>query len=155
MVKNETRRNLLTKLGMGAAAITVMSTAGAAAAEEPKVFNKAKLPVLKASTKIQLSKPLIPQALQVRVAVTPVGVVIDAQAIDKPMSGLANDNRILQLGVILDPRGGVEIQGLNALVDRANQAAAGRCWLDNSKAEKVSNPDPTFESLKASQLAQF
>ena len=31
MVKSETRRNLLTKLGMGAAAITVMSAAGTAA----------------------------------------------------------------------------------------------------------------------------
>jgi len=155
MVKNDTRRNLLTKLGMGAAAITVMSTAGAAAAQEPKVLSKSKLPVLSAGTRVQLVKPLTPQALQVRVAVTSMGVVIDAQAIEKPMSGLANDNKILQLGVILDARGGVEIQGLNSLLDRANQAAAGRCWMSKDKLAQVSNPDPTIESLKADQLAHF
>ena len=153
-MQDETRRNLLTKLGMGAAAITVMSAAGVAAAQEP-ALNKAKLPALKVGTRVQLIKPLAPQAIQVRVAVTSVGMVIDAQQIEKPLTGLANDGRILQLGVVLDPKGGVEIQGLNAVLDRGGQVAAGRCWINYDKLEKVSNPDPTLESLKTTQMAQF
>ena len=153
-MQDETRRNLLTKLGMGAAAITVMSAAGVAAAQEP-ALNKAKLPDLKLSTRVQLTRPLAQQALQVRVAVTSVGMVVDAQQIDKPLTGLANDGRVLQLGVVLDPRGGIEIQGLNAVLNRGAQAAAGRCWINYEKLEKVSNPDPTLESLKTTQMAQF
>lgn len=154
MVKNETRRNLLTKLGMGAAAITVMSAAGTAAAQVPAKL-PSKLPQsLRTGVKVNLTKPVNPQALQVRVAITSIGMVIDAQAIDKPLVGLANDDRVLQLGVVLDPKGGVEIQGLNGIIGRA-AAEGGRCIYGSSKAEMVSNPDPTFESLKASQMVRF
>lgn len=153
-MKNETRRGLLTKLGMGAAAITVMSAAGTAAAQAPKFPGKLPQP-LRAGVKVNLLKPVNPQSLQVRVAITSAGMVIDAQPIDKALVGVANDNRVLQLGVVLDPKGGVEIQGLNSIIGRAQQAAAGRCWMNLEKGEIVSNPDPTFEGLKPTQMAQF
>ena len=154
MVKSETRRNLLTKLGMGAAAITVMSAAGTAAAQVPaKLPGKLPQP-LRNSVKVNLSKPVNPQSLQVRVAITSIGLVVGAQAIDKPLVGLANDNRVLQLGVVLDPKGGVEIQGLNGIINRA-AAEGGRCIYGMDRGEAVSNPDPTFESLKPSQMMKF
>lgn len=155
MVKNETRRGLLTKLGMGAAAITVMSAAGTAAAQAPKLPQPGKLPLLRSGVRVNLLKPVNPQTLQVRVAITSVGMVVDAQPIDKALTGLANDNKVLQLGVVLDPKGGVEIQGLNSVIGRAQAAAAGRCWMSLEKGEAVSNPDPTFEILTAKQMAQF
>lgn len=154
-MKNETRRGLLTKLGMGAAAITVMSAAGTAAAEVPKPMLPGKLPTLRSAVKVNLLKPVNPQTLQVRVAITSVGMVIDAQQIDKPLVGLAAEDRVLQLGVVLDPKGGVDIQGLNAVIGRAQNAAAGRCWMNLEKGEAVSNPDPTFEVLKSTQMAKF
>ena len=160
-MNNESRRGMLTKLGMGAAAVMTVAaaTGNANAAPNPKLppsKKPGKLPQsLRSSVRVNMNK-LPSRNLQVRVAVTSVGVVLDAAQIDSPVSGLTSDNRVLQLGVLIDGKGGIEVQGLNSLLDRMGQVAAeGRCWANLSKGEEVSNPNPTLEGLTPKQMAQF
>lgn len=154
-MKNESRRGMLTKLGMGAAVITVAAAAGNAAAAPISKLPPSKLPTAALRTSIRVNPKLTSRNLQVRVAVTSVGVVLDAVQNPQPLTGLTPDNKILQLGVVLDGRGGVDIQGLNSLLGKVGNAANGRCWQSLDAGETVSNPDPTFETINPKQMAQF
>jgi hypothetical protein len=151
---NESRRGMLTKLGMGAAVITVAAAAGNAAAAPLSKLPPSKLPTA-LRTGIRVNPRFTSRNLQVRVAVTSIGVVLDAAVNPAPVVGLSPDNKVLQLGVILDGHGGVEVQGLNSLLNKIGNAAAGRCWQGLEKGETVSNPDPTFETINPKQMAQF
>ncbi len=165
-MKNDTRRELLTKLGIGAAAaVAVAATPKTAAAgpipaqQLPKTLPKnlpGKLKLTSAS-RVQLVKPLEPRTLQVRVAVTKAGVVIDASATPKVKVGLTKDRKVLQLGVQVDSVGGVNVLGLNALVEAAAASGSGRCnGNGKDKLQEVINPaDVTIDALKGNMMARF
>lgn len=154
-----TRRELLAKLGIGAAAVTavaVASTAATAEAQVPKLPTKK--PVFGVGVRVNPVKPVPVTQLQIRAAVTLQGIVLDAQPSDKIVTGFAKDNRVLQLGVIVDKLGGVEVQGLNSLLDRAAESGGGRCnGNGKDKLEQVSNPADriVIDQLAAGQMARF
>ncbi len=133
-MKNSTRRQLLAKLGAGAAAVTTVAVAGTAAAGpilEQKVMPK-QLPQNLEKLNVQIGdaalvkvQPAKSQNLQVHVAITKNGVAVDARPIKgAPVLGLSKDRKVLNLGVQVDG-GGVKIAGTNALIAAA--ASDGRC----------------------------
>lgn len=134
---------------MGAAAITVMSAAGTVGAAPAKVPGK--VPSKLSSGVMVPITQVGAKSLQVRVAITGTGMVVDTQVNDKPKGGLSDDNRVLHLGVTLDEKGGIAIAGLNSVITQAQKASSGRCWIDQSEAA-VSQ---SFDQLKPSQMAKF
>jgi len=165
-MKNDTRRELLTKLGIGAAAVVaVAATPKSAEAapilqqQFPKTIPKTLPGQLKltSASRVQLIKPIEPRTLQVRVAVTKAGVIIDAAPTPKIAVGLSKNRRLLQLGVQVDSIGGISVLGLNSLVQAAAEAGSGRCnGNGNDKLAEVGNPaDLNINVLKSNMMARF
>lgn len=119
-MNNSTRRNLLAKLGLGAAAIAAISVTGISQTAHAEQL----API---DIKRSVTVTAVAEKLQVSVGISPIakGVVITAKASDAPQIGISNDGKLLNLGVsILGDK--VTITGLDSMV---NRAAAGRCTI--------------------------
>lgn len=138
-MKNTTRRNLLARLGAGAAAVTTVAVAGSASAAPTSVSKKtatatvardlAKLEVA-ASTMVRV--PPKTQELKVHVGLSKKGVEVSTAS--KGSLGLNRAGTQATLGIKVTPAG-VEISGLNAFVNRPQAAAVSRCTITTRDVE--------------------
>ena len=121
-MNNTTRRNLLAKLGLGAAAIAALSVGGISQTAQA---GEDLIPIdIKRS--VMITAPA--NSMQVTVSIAPPagGVTLTTKVADAPLIGFTKDGKSLNLGVTVQGDK-VTIQGLDTLVNRA--AASGRCTI--------------------------
>jgi hypothetical protein len=123
-MKNTTRRSLLNKLGLGAAALAAITVAGTSN------LASAKMIPINPNRTVQVGIPA--PSLQVTVKFGPQGFVLTSQANDAPIAGISQDRLSLRLGVQFNQQS-VAITGLDSVINRAQ--SAGRCWMDDVNVE--------------------
>ncbi|PRQ05839.1 hypothetical protein ENSA5_01590 [Enhygromyxa salina] len=124
-MKNSTRRNLLAKLGVGAAAAAALAVSGTSS-----TANAGAVPI---NPKRVVEMQVEGTKLQVAVRIDPKqgGFVMQASPLEgEPKLGLTKTGHTLNLGVSVK-NNGVSIAGLDAVLNRAASANSGRCWFDD------------------------
>jgi hypothetical protein len=151
---------MLTKLGVGAAALTTLGVASIANAADPvaapapavRVPNKA---VLAVSNRNKVKINAGDTNVQINVGIDKQGLIISSQRIDKnePKVGLTSDRKILQLGLKVKD-GAVEVVGLDGILNRGGNAAEGRCTMRTDPGAAVVLPGEDLAS-KVNSLSKF
>jgi hypothetical protein len=156
MTKN-TRREMLAKLGAGAAALTTLGVATLAGAQtKDAVVRPPSKAVLAAASRNKVRISPGDTNVQINVGIDKQGLVLVTQRLDavEPKIGLSSDRKILQLGLKI--KGGlVEVTGLDSVLNRGgNVAAEGRCTMRTDPGAAVVLPGENI-ALKLDGLSKF
>lgn len=157
MTKN-TRREMLAKLGAGAAALTTIAVAGLAGAQTVAKEPIARLPKASLAIASRNRVKITPgdTNVQLNVGIDKQGLIISSQRLDtkEPKVGLSQDRKILQLGLRVKD-GNVEVLGLDSVLNRGGSVAAeGRCTMRTDPSAAVVLPGEDL-AQKVNGLSKF